>query len=77
MPPEMSDHSTCPMLCRASQAGQTGIAACPPAQEIITSLSYFSALWWALFGLLEPNGDAKENNHCNHRIIGSFAGKDL
>lgn len=63
----MSHHSTCPMLCRASQAeADWEIAACPQAQEII---DYFTAVFQCFavgtVWLLGPNRDAGGNIHCN------------
>lgn len=72
----MSHHSTCPILCRASQAGQTEIAACPLAQEIISHFTVvFQCFVVGPVWLLGPNGDAPENNHCNHRISESSGWK--
>lgn len=76
VPPEMSHCSTCPMLCRVSRAGQTGIAACALTQEIINHFAVvFQCFVVGPVQLFELDGDARENIHCNHRIIGSFGWK--
>lgn len=71
VPPEMSHHSTRPMLCRASQAdADWEITACPQAQEMI---DYFTAVFECFVvgtvQLLRPNRDARGNTHCNTHLL--------
>lgn len=70
VPPEISHHSKCPILCRASWAGQAGITACPLAQEIISHFTVvFQCFVVGPVWLLGPNGDARESIYYNNRII--------